>query len=170
MCSVAGISSQISLMKNANYNSPHKTQLLTPCLDAFFSLNFHHSSLITHHSKIPCLFGTITHFSSLNIFHTIHGSHTYHPVQLFFFFFSSVPKLTEPSEKKKKITPKTWRPNQWKKKKKKRRNPEQTEPGKEEEEEKKKKPRTDQTSERRKKKEPNSQPRRRKKKKIKRCG
>ena len=37
----------------------------------FWSLNFRYSSLITHHSKIPYLFGTITHFSSLNIFHTI---------------------------------------------------------------------------------------------------
>ena len=64
------------------------------------------------------MFGTITHFPSLNIFHTICRPHTCHPVQLFLFFFSSVPKLTEPSKKKK---------------------PEQTEPVKEEEEEEKKK-------------------------------
>ena len=33
------------------------------------------------------------------------------------FFFSSIPKLTEPIEKKiKKKKPRTWRPNQWKKK------------------------------------------------------
>ena len=78
------------------------------------------------------MFGTITHFPSLNIFHTICRPHTCHPVQLFLFFFSSVPKLTEPS-KKKKI--------------------EQTEPVKEEEEEKKKK---------RRRREPNSQPRKKK--------
>ena len=59
---------------------------LGPCLVFFFFVT-QFSSLITHHSKIPCLFGTITHFSSLNIFHTIHGPHTYHPVQFFFFFF-----------------------------------------------------------------------------------
>ena len=79
----------------------------------------HHSSLIIHHSKIPCLFGTIAHFSSHNIFHIICGPHICHPVKLFLLFFFSIPKLTEPSEKKKKKNPRTWRPNQWKKKKKK---------------------------------------------------
>ena len=46
----------------------------------FSSLNFRHSISITHHSslKIPCLFSTITHFPSLNIFHTICGLHTCH--------------------------------------------------------------------------------------------
>ena len=58
------------------------------------------------------MFGTITHFPSLNIFHTICRPHTCHPVQLFLFFFSSVPKLTEPSKKKNQN-----RLNQWKKKK-----------------------------------------------------
>ena len=81
----------------------------------FFVTQF--PSLITHHSKIPCLFGTITHFPSLNIFHTICGLHTCHSVQFFLFFFSLVPKLTEPSKKIK--------------------DPEQTEPVKEEEEKKK---------------------------------
>ena len=78
---------------------------------------FCHSIFVTHHSKIPCLFGTITHFPSLNIFHTICESHTCHPMHFFFFL---VPKLTEPSEKKQKQKkkPKTWRSNQWKKKKK----------------------------------------------------
>ena len=80
-----------------------------------------YSISVTHHSKIPCLFGTITHFPSFNIFHTICGPHTCHPVQLFlllflFFFFSSVPKLTEPSKKKKK---RTEQPTQEKKGKKK---------------------------------------------------
>ena len=79
----------------------------------------HHSSLITHHCKIPCLFGTIIHFSSLNIFHIICGPHTCHSMQLFFFFFFSVPKLTEPSEKKKKRKKRTEQPTQEKKGKKK---------------------------------------------------
>ena len=64
----------------------------------------------------PCL---VCFFSSLNIFHTICGFHTYHSVQHFFFFL--VPKLTEPSEKKKETQN---RLNQWKKKEKKKRNPE----------------------------------------------
>ena len=61
----------------------------------FSSLNFRHSSLITHHSslKIPYLFGTITHLSSLNIFHIIYGPQTCHSVQLFFF---SVPRNLNP--------------------------------------------------------------------------
>ena len=74
-------------------------------MDPFFSsLNFRHSSLITHHSslKILYLFGTITHLSSLNIFHIICGLHTCHLMQLFFFFLVS--KLTEPKKKKKQKT------------------------------------------------------------------
>ena len=72
-------------------------KILRPCLIFFFF--FHsisitrHSSLLTHYSKILCLFGTITHFPLLNIFHTICGLQTCHPVQfflfLFFFFFFS---------------------------------------------------------------------------------
>ena len=50
----------------------------------FWSLNFRYSLLITHHSKIPYLFGTITHFSSLNIFHTIC---VVTRCSFFFFFF-----------------------------------------------------------------------------------
>ena len=46
----------------------------------FPSLITHHLSLLTHHSKIPCLFGIIAHFPSLNIFHTIYESHTCHTV------------------------------------------------------------------------------------------
>ena len=86
-------------------------------MDSFFwLLNFHHSSL-----KIPCLFGTITHFPSLNIFHIIYGSHTCHPVQLFFFSFSlsslqypNSPNLVRKKKKKKK--PRTNRISEKKKK------------------------------------------------------
>ena len=42
----------------------------------FFITQF--SSLITHHFKISYPFGTITHLSSLNIFHTVCGPHTCH--------------------------------------------------------------------------------------------
>ena len=96
-------------------------------------------SFITRYSKILCLFGTITHFSLFNIFHTIYGSHICHQVHFFFFL---VPKLIELSEKRR------------------RRNPEQTEQVKEEE----KKEEEEETQEN---KESNSQPRRRKKKKKK---
>ena len=59
----------ICLSKN---KKKKKKKKLRHCLVFFFlSLNFRYSLLITHHSKIPYLFGTITHFSSLNIFHTI---------------------------------------------------------------------------------------------------
>ena len=62
----------------------------------------------------------------------------------FFFFFFSVPKLTEANIKKKKNQ--NWRLNQWKKKKERKKNPEQkTEPVK-----------------KKKKREPNSQPRKKK--------
>ena len=81
---------------------------LRPCLDAFFSsLNFHHSSL-----KIPYLFGTITHLSSLNIFHTIYGPHTCHSVHFFFQY----PNSPNPVKKKKKKN--TRNCTQWRKKKK----------------------------------------------------
>ena len=63
----------------------------------FSSLNFHHSSLNVSHP-----FRTITHFPSLNIFHTICVPHTCHSVQL---FFSPVPRnsnlVKEEREKKK---------------------------------------------------------------------
>ena len=52
-------------------------------LDEFFlSLNFCHSISITHH----LIFHTCL-APSLNIFHTICGSHNYHSVKFFFFFF-----------------------------------------------------------------------------------
>ena len=73
----------------------------------FLLLNFHHSISVTHHSSLithrfkhPTPFGTITHFSSLNIFHTICGPHTYHLVRakLFcgphHFLFSHFPSFT----------------------------------------------------------------------------
>ena len=37
--------------------------------------------------KIPCLFSIITHFSSLNIFHTICGPHTCHRCIFYIFYF-----------------------------------------------------------------------------------
>ena len=76
-------------------------------LDAsFWLLNFCHSSLIANHSKIPRLFGTITHFPSFNIFHTICGPHTCHLVQFFFFFFKypNSPNLVKKKKKKKERT------------------------------------------------------------------
>ena len=100
---------------------------------------FHHSisitqflSLITHHSKYYTRLAP-----SLNIFHTICGSHICHSLQAFFylylylFIYLFLTKLTEPSEKKKKRRetqnrPK-WKKEEEKKIEKKRRNPEQTE-------------------------------------------
>ena len=77
-------------------------------------LNFRHSSFITHHSKYyTCL---APQFSSLNIFHTICRSHTCHSLQTLFFL---IPKLTEPSEKKKTKKPGTERSERKKKKNKK---------------------------------------------------
>ena len=64
----------------------------------FFITQF--PSLITHHLKHPTPFGTITHFSSLNIFYTICGPHTCHLVKakLFcgphHFLFSHFPSFT----------------------------------------------------------------------------
>ena len=62
---------------------------------------FGHSIFITHHSslKTPCLFGTITHFPSLNIFHTICGPYTCHQCSFFIFFFQ-YPNSLNPVEKK----------------------------------------------------------------------
>ena len=75
-----------------------ETSTLRGCLDAkISSLNFrhsisitHHSLLITHHSSLNFShpFGTITHFLSLNIFHTICGPHTYHLVKALLFCYS----------------------------------------------------------------------------------
>ena len=49
----------------------------------FLSLSTYHSSLNFSHP-----FGTITHFPSLNIFHTICGPHTCHLVRAFLFCYS----------------------------------------------------------------------------------
>ena len=53
------------------------------------SLNFRHSISITHHSSLNFshLFGNITLFSSLNIFHTIYGSHTCYIFRAFLFCY-----------------------------------------------------------------------------------
>ena len=95
-------------------------------LEPVWTRIFHHSISVTHNSslKIPYLFGTITHFSSLSIFHTICGPHTCHWCNFFFFI---LPKLIESSEKKKK---KTKQPTQEKKKKKKKRTNNQCQPRK----------------------------------------
>ena len=99
---------------NVTCNEKEKQSLYKAinCLVCFFFIT-QFSSLITHHFKY------LTHLAQLlNIFHTICGPHTCHSVQFFFFFFFPVPKLTEPSEKKKK--PRTDRTSERKKKKKKR--------------------------------------------------
>ena len=68
-------------------------------LDEFFlSLNFCHSISITHH----LIFHTCL-APSLNIFHTICGSHNYHSVKFFFFFpFFQYPNSPNPVKKKDK--------------------------------------------------------------------
>ena len=79
-------------------------------MDSFFlSLNFHHSSFIIHHLKYYiCLAPSL--ISHHSIFFTLFVGPI--PVTRYNFFFFSIPKFTEPSEKKKK-------------------NPKQTEPVKE---------------------------------------
>ena len=111
MCSVAGISSQISLMKNVNYNSPHKTQLLTPCLDAFFCHSIsiiHHLSLITLKYHV-CLAPSLT--SHHSIFFTLFvglipvTDAAFSSFFFFFFFYISFGELgTEKKIKKQKKT------------------------------------------------------------------
>ena len=56
----------------------------------FPSLITHNSSLITHHSSLNFShsFGIITLFLSLNIFHTIYGSHTCYIVRALLFCYS----------------------------------------------------------------------------------
>ena len=57
------------------------------------SLNFHHSSLITHHSFFHS-FGNITFIFITQFFHTIHGFHTCSQYSFFFFFpVPNSPKL-----------------------------------------------------------------------------
>ena len=84
-------------------------------LEPVWTRIFHHSISVTHNSslKIPYLFGTITHFSSLSIFHTICGPHTCHWCN--FFFYSTQTHWIQWKKKKKK----TEQPTQEKKNKKK---------------------------------------------------
>ena len=66
------------------------TKNLRACLaKEISSLNFRHSSLITHHSSLNFShpFGIITQFLSLNIFHTIYGPHTCHCVRALLFCY-----------------------------------------------------------------------------------
>ena len=93
-----------SKTRNASATKKKNHWKLWACLDKlFWVLNSHHSSLFTHHLKIPCLFGTITHFPSLNIFHTICGPHTCHRCSFYFFFFSfQYTNSLNPVKKKKK--------------------------------------------------------------------
>ena len=125
----------LCVMETELYNSvsTQYKQPLSPCLDFFFlSFKFCHSSLITYHSSFITLKYHVCLASSLTFHHSIFFTLFVGPIPVTrcsFFFFSSVPKLTEPSEKKKM----------------------KTEPVKEEEK-KKKKPRTNQTNERRRRK------------------
>ena len=72
----------------------------------FWSINFHHLLLITHHlSLITQFFTSIWHHHPISItqyFSHYLWAHTCQLVQLFFFFLFSVPKLTEANIKKKK--------------------------------------------------------------------
>ena len=113
-----------------------KYRKLRGCLDGFF---FYHSSLITHHFKIPHPFGTITYLPSLNIFHTVCGLHTYHSVQLFFFPIPRNPNLVK-EERGGKKKPKSPEPSERRKEKEKKK-PRSPNPVKEEEKKKKKNPR-----------------------------
>ena len=119
------------------------------CLDAkIASLITHNSSLITHYSPLNFShpFGTITHFLSLNIFHTICGPIPVTRCSFFFFFYSFQYPETQ-TQWKKKGKKSLDHPNpgedqtQWKKKGKKQKETqeEKTEPVKEEKEKKKKK-------------------------------
>ena len=102
----------------------------TSVTKAFFFFNFYHSSFvtqflsfITYHSslKIPYPFGTITHLSSLNIFHTVCGAISVTRYSFFFFFFPSTQTHWN-QEKKKKRTQLTETKNimWWREKEKKR--------------------------------------------------
>ena len=110
MCSVAGISSQISLMKNVNYNSPHKTQLLTPCLDAFFC----HSISIIHHLSLITLKYHVCLAPSLTSHHSIFFTLFVGPIPVtrcsfFFSFFLQCPNSLNLVKKKNQTRPKVLR-------------------------------------------------------------
>ena len=67
----------------------------------YLSLNFHHSSFITHHLKHFIPFGTITHLSSLNIFQLLVSPIPVPCAAFFFFlFFPSTPSTHRTQEKK----------------------------------------------------------------------
>ena len=125
-------------------------------------------SLITHNSKYQdCLVSSLT--SHHLIFFTLFVGPISVTGAAFSFLFSSVPKLIEPSEKKRKE--KKNRPNQWKKKRKKKKKPRTdrtANPGEKRKEKKKKKKEQIEPVEKKKRKEetqnrPNSQLRRKKK-------
>ena len=105
------------------------TQTLRPCLVWFFSsLNFRHSSLITHYSSLITL-NTIPvwhhHSISITQYFSYYLWAPYLSLIAGFFFFFSIPKLTESSEKKKrkeKRNPEQTKKRKRKKKKKKKSN------------------------------------------------
>ena len=70
----------------------------------YLSLNFHHSSFITHHLKHFIPFGTITHLSSLNIFQLLVSPIPVPCAAFFFFlFFPSTPSTHRTQWEKNKI-------------------------------------------------------------------
>ena len=146
-----------------------KKWILRPRLVCFFfitqfpSLNFRHSSLITHYSSpITHHFKYYTRLApSLNFHHLIFftpfvGLIPVTHCRLFFIYLFFLPNLTKPSEKKKRKKKKTQnRLNQWKKRKKKREETQNKPKWKKKEEEEKKK-RTEQPTRRRKEKKKRS--------------
>ena len=75
-------------MKPLAHTSTAKESSIVSCdhLEAVWMLFFGYSIFVTYHFKIPCLFGSITHFHH-SIFHTICGPYTCHPMQLYFYFY-----------------------------------------------------------------------------------
>ena len=94
-------------MKPLAHTSTAKESSIVSCdhLEAVWMLFFGYSIFVTYHFKIPCLFGSITHFPSLYFSHYLWALYLSPDATLFLFlfiYFFLVPKLTEPSEKKKK--------------------------------------------------------------------
>ena len=96
------------LLKGQIYKSPMGSGIVKH-LGAVWIPFFNHSISVTHHSslKIPYSFGTITHLSLLNIFHTVCGPHTCHSVQPFFFFFFLPVSLNPVKKEKEKKKPRS---------------------------------------------------------------